>query len=236
MSEVLTWYSSGSQWKTFNLWVRDIAFRADYISRILDLWVIQPWDNVVEFWSWQGHKSKSLLQAFPDINFTWVELSPEMITKAQKRIPEARFMQWDMTNSADVPDNIEVALYFQSLHHLDINARSEAAQVVHEKLPEGWKVVIIDSFHPDVQSDVYDTLYRAYAVLSQHPWNKLQQLHHSVRSLIHPDEYDASDYWYYSPEKCNILWISQSELFHLHHQITPFMWKAISDILVFEKR
>ena len=216
--------------------MRDLAFRADYVHRILDTWVIQKWNNVVEFWSWQGHKSKSLLRSFPDINFTWVELSPKMIVKAKKRLPRINFIQWDMTKFQDIPNEIDVACYFQSLHHLDLQGRSEAAEVIHKKLPEKWNVIVIDSFAPEVQSDIYDASYRAYAVLSQYPWNKLQQTYHSARSLIVPWDYKSADYWYFSPEKGNILWDSQSELFELKHQITPFWWVAISDILVFEKR
>jgi len=39
MTEVLTGYSSWSMWKSANLWARNIAFRVDYINRILDIWV-----------------------------------------------------------------------------------------------------------------------------------------------------------------------------------------------------
>ena len=236
MTEVLTGYSSWSMWKSANLWARNIAFRVDYINRILDIWVVQRWDKVVELWSWQGHKSKTLLRAMPWVDYTWVELFPEMIAKAHKRLPYADFRQWDMTNPDDIPSEVDVAFYLQSLHHLDIDGRSEAAQAVHEKLSANGRVVIVDSFVPEVQSAIHETTYRAYAVWAQFPSNKIWQTFHALRSMRKPGEYDPADYWYHSPKKTNILGKEQSDLFTLRHDITPFWDKAISDILVFEKR
>ena len=235
MAEILTWYTWDSLWKSINLWARDIAFRADYIHRILDTHVVQRWDKVVEFWSWQGHKSKTLLRAMPGIDYTWVELFPEMIAKARKKLPFAHFTQWDMTNPEDIPDDINVAFYLQSLHHLDLDGRWKAAQVIYDKLPVNGKIVIVDSFVPEVQNAIHAAVYRAYAVLAQHPWNKFSQSYHAVRSFKRPDEYDPADFWYYSPRKTDILWESQSEMFKLLHDITPFWGKAISDTMIFEK-
>jgi hypothetical protein len=144
-----------------------------------------------------------------------------------------------MTNPEDIPDDIDVACYFQSLHHLDLDWRWRAAEAIHQKLPPNGKVIIIDSFRPEepwIKQERFDTRNRAYAVLSQYPWNKLQQIYHSARSIWRPDEYDPADYGYYSPEKSNILWVTQSELFNLQYQVTPFNGLAISDIMIFEKR
>jgi len=172
----------------------------------------------------------------PWVDYTWVELFPEMIAKAHKRLPYADFRQWDMTNPDDIPSEVDVAFYLQSLHHLDIDGRSEAAQAVHEKLSANGRVVIVDSFVPEVQSAIHETTYRAYAVWAQFPSNKIWQTFHALRSMRKPGEYDPADYWYHSPKKTNILGKEQSDLFTLRHDITPFWDKAISDILVFEKR
>ena len=64
-----------------------------------------------------------------------------------------------MTKAEDVPDNIDVAFYIQSLHHLALEQRSEAAEVIHDKLSPSGKVVVIDSFNPN------SIVNRAYAVL-----------------------------------------------------------------------
>jgi hypothetical protein len=44
-----------------------------------------------------------------------------MIAKAQARLPDELFKQGDMTNPEDIPDDVDVACYFQSLHHLDLD-------------------------------------------------------------------------------------------------------------------
>ena len=236
MLEVLGGYSSWGVWKAANLWSRNQAFRADYIHRIIDTGVVKRWDKVVEFWSWQGHKSKTLLRALPWIDYTWVELFPEMSAKAQQKLPYANFVQWDMTNPDDIPDGVDVAFYLQSLHHLDLEGRWKTAETIHDKLPTNGKIVIVDSFVPEVQSAMHEAAYRAYAVWSQYPWNKWQQTYHALRSFKRADEYDPVEYWYHSPKRTDILWESQWEMFTLLHEITPFFGKAISDILIFEKR
>jgi len=236
---VLPGYANGSLFKRASLWTRDRAFWAGYIGKILDAGVINSWDHVVELWSWQGHKSKTLLKASPEIRFNGIEISPDMIARAQKRLPKESFRQGDMTNPDDIPDNIDVACYFQSLHHLDVEGRWLTAKAVHQKLSPTGKIVIIDSLRPEepwVKQERFDTRNRAYAVLSQYPWNKLQQIYHSIRSRKEPDDYNPEELGYHSPERSNILWEAQSELFHLRAQITPFGWKAISDIMIFEKR
>jgi len=195
MSEVLSWYSSWSLWKSANLFARNLAFQADYIHRILEAWAVQRWDRVVELWSWQGHKSKTLLRAMPWIDYSWVEISPEMIAKAQKRLPYADFTQWDMTKSEDIPEGVDVAFYLQSLHHLDLQWRWQAAQAIHERLSANGKIVVVDSFVPEMQSILHEAVYRAYAVLAQYPWNKWEQVFHALRSFKRPDDYDPAEYW-----------------------------------------
>lgn len=236
MSEVLTWYSSGSSWKSLNLAARNLALKTWYISHLRDTWVIQGGDKILELWCGQWHKLQTMIQSFRDATFKWLELYPEMIEKAKERIPNTEIIQWDMMQAEDIPDEIDVACYFQSLHHLDLEGRTQAAEVIHSKLNDKGRVLIIESLKPEVQSAFFDSVNRAYAVLSQYPWNKTEQFYHSVKSFINPWEYNPEDYGYFSPQRENILWGSQSALFELKHQITPFWWLAISDILIFEKK
>lgn len=236
MSEVLTWYESWSTWKTLNLALRDVALKLWYLDIIENQWVFKTGDTVLELWCGQGHKLKSISKKFPNVKFGGLELSENMLQKAQMRLPDTSLIQWDMTQDSDIPDDIDVACYFQSLHHLDVAGRTKAAEVIHRKLSSDGRVLIIDSLQPENQSQMYDTLYRAYAVLSQYPWWKLWQTYNALRSIVKPWEYDAKDYWYFAPTVENILGEWQQDLFILKTQITPFGGKAISDILIFDKK
>jgi len=207
-----------------------------YLDIIEKQGVFRPGDSALELWCGQWHKLKSISKKFPDVRFEWLERSEHMLQKAQKRLPETTLIQWDMTLDSDVPDNIDVACYFQSLHHLDVVWRTKAAEVIHRKLSSDGRILIIDSLQPENQSQIYDTLYRAYAVLSQYPWWKLWQTYNALRSVVKPWEYNARDYWYFAPTVANILGEGQQDLFTLKTQITPFRGNAISDILIFDKK
>lgn len=160
MSEVLTWYESWSSWKTLNLALRDVALKLWYLDIIENQWVFRPGDFALELWCGQGHKLRSISERFPDVRFEWLELSENMLQKAQVRLPDTKLIQWDMTLDSDVPDDIDVACYFQSLHHLDISGRTKAAEVIHRKLSSDGRVLIIDSLQPESQNRMYDTLYK----------------------------------------------------------------------------
>lgn len=236
MSEALIWYESWSHWKTLNLALRDIALKLWYLDIIENQWVFRSGDTALELWCGQWHKLKSLSKKFPDVSFQWLELSKDMLQKAQVRLPDINLIHWDMTCNSDIPDELNVACYFQSLHHLDIAWRTKAAELIHKKLCSDGRVLVIDSLQPESQSQIYDTLYRAYAVLSQYPWWKLTQTYNALRSVVKPWEYDTNDYWYFAPTIANILGEGQQDLFTLRKKITPFGGKAISDILIFDKK
>ena len=119
---------------------------------------------------------------------------------------------------------------------MNLEQRTEAADVIHRKLSDKGRVLIIDSLKPEVWAWLFQYVNRAYAVLWHYPWHKWQQLYHSARSFVKPWEYNAKDYGYHSPSEHDILWKEQTVLFNLTHKITPFFGRAISDILIFEKR
>lgn len=236
MSEVLTWYETWSSWKTLNLALRDVALKLWYLDIIEKQGVFRSGDSALELWCGQWHKLKSVSERFPNVKFKWLELSENMLQKAQARLPDTTLIQWDMTLDSDIPDDVDVACYFQSLHHLDIASRTKAAEVIHRKLSSKGRVLIIDSLQPENQSQIYDTLYKAYAVLSQYPWWKSAQIYNALRSMVKPWEFDARDYWYFAPKVENILGEGQQDLFSITAQIRPFWGKAISDILIFDKK
>ena len=236
MQTWLAWYEKPNRWKDANLFARKLAFQVGYIPHFQRLWLIESWSQVLELWAGQGHKLDVLRSTFRDAVFRGLELHPWMIEKAKEKFSWIDITQWDMTNPDDIPYSIDVACYFQSLHHLDISWRTRAAEVIHAKLRDWGKVIVIDSFKPEVRSRIWESSSRAYAVLGHYPWWKWKQVLHAGISLILPNKYNPADYWYHSPKIWDILWEEQSEFFDLRYQITPFFGVAISKILVFEKR
>lgn len=216
-------------------------FEKFYIPKIISWGYIQSWDYVVEFWSWQWHKSEILLESWIDMKFTGIKLEQQMLDKSIERLwSHIDLRQGNMIHAQDIPENMDVTCFFQSLHHLNVDQRSQAAQNIYQKLNSNGTIIVVDSFQPydGIMKQVFDSVNRFYAVLWHYPDTKTQQIKNALMSIISPDIYQAEDYGYFSPQEHNILWEKQDELFDLKESIDvkAYGFPCISKILIFKKK
>lgn len=235
--------TASSDSKEKNLHIRGEIFDKYYIPYLLDLWIFKSWDNCIELWCWQWHKLKKLIDAFPWVNFVWLEKSIEMISKAKKKLPETRIIKWDITSMEDISnESKDVVLLFQVLHHLPEEERSTAYQEIIRILKKWWYVVVIASFRPEsnqFKQVIWDIIYRFYSVLSQYPVESLiSRTNQALLSIIRPSKYIPEDFWYFNLAQKDLFWVNNSWLTH-KQTITPRILyntiPCISDMLIFQK-
>jgi len=241
MLQLSSWYQDPDTWKNLNLAARGTMFEKFYIPKIIWWEYIQSWDYVVEFWSWQWHKSEILLESWIDMKFTGIELEQQMLDKSIERLwSHVDLRQWNMIDIQSIPERMDVACFFQSLHHLNTEQRSQVATNIYQNMNDNARVIIVDSFQPenDLMKQIFDSVNRFYAVLWHYPDTKIQQITHALMSIISPDIYNAEDYGYFSPQEYNILWEKQDELFDLKESIDvkAYGFPCISKILIFKKK
>lgn len=234
--------SAQSPSKEKNLARRAGIFEKHYIPFLKELGIITVWSDCLELWCWQCHKWEKLIHNFPDINYSWIDNSENMLNQAIKRLPDYNLSLWDITNMPEIWDNSQdIMCLFQVIHHLDLENRNKMYNEIFRILKPNWHIIIIESFRPDsneVKGAIWDVVNRFYAVLSQHPDISLRKrICEAIKSIIFPSNYNPEDYWYFPFNFDNMLW-ENNEL-KLIFSVTPKVLyetiPCISDMHVFKK-
>ncbi|EKD66505.1 MAG: hypothetical protein ACD_49C00038G0039 [uncultured bacterium (gcode 4)] len=228
--------------KENNLKRRSNIFEKYYIPHLIKLDIFKKWDKCIELWCGQWHKLQKLINNFPEVEFSWLEKSEVMLSKAKEKLLNIEVKKWDILNLSNLNQAYDIIFLSQVLHHLDEKDRKDAYKEIFKKLKNGWYIIIIDSFRPEssvIKQKIWDITNRFYAVLSQYPISSLgERLNHAINSILVPDFYNPEDFWYFSPERNNVLWWENQEL-TLLHTITPKIFQntipCISDMLIYQK-
>ncbi|MDD2486985.1 MAG: class I SAM-dependent methyltransferase [Candidatus Gracilibacteria bacterium] len=229
--------------KVTNLLIRSKIFQRYYIPLLKSLNVFQYKESCIELGCGQGHKLEVLKNSFSNIDFSGLEKSPLMLSKARERLPNTRLLEGDITDMKNIPnESKDIVCLFQVLHHLSEENRNKSYNEVMRILSPNGKVVVIGSFRPEegkINQVLWDYAYRFYAVLSMHPSESLIiKTSHAAMSIISPYYYNAEKFGYY-PLSHSTVFGKEYPGLKLLNTITPKVLgdtiPCISDILIFQK-
>ena len=75
------------------------------------------------------------------IDYTWVDLSKELLLEAQKIFPEKKFFNLNMINIDEIKEKFDNIFFIASFHHLNsIEQRDLVLKKAKNLLKENWKI------------------------------------------------------------------------------------------------
>ena len=75
------------------------------------------------------------------IDYTWVDLSKELLLEAQKNFPEKKFLNLNMINIDEIKEKFNNIFFIASFHHLNsIEQRDLVLKKARNLLEENWKI------------------------------------------------------------------------------------------------
>jgi len=75
------------------------------------------------------------------IDYTWVDLSKELLLEAQKNFPEKKFFNLNMINIDEIKEKFDNIFFIASFHHLNsIEQRDLVLKKAKNLLKENWKI------------------------------------------------------------------------------------------------
>ena len=106
--------------------------------------------NFLDIWcgSWRLLEQFSNYFPIDDINYTWVDLSSQMLLNAEKNFPSKKFIELNMLDLNDLPSwSFDFIFFIASFHHLySLEDRLSVLENVKNLLKKGWVIFMTNWF------------------------------------------------------------------------------------------
>lgn len=137
-------------WEAWSARVTDDP-RSDWLARLVAL--VPPGGNVVELGCGNGTaETRELAERF---RLTGVDLSAEQLRRARERVPDAEFLQADLTSVEFEPESLDAICAFYVFNHVPRDLLPDLLQRIHGWLRPGDVLLAtfgagdLDNWHGD---------------------------------------------------------------------------------------
>jgi len=87
------------------------------------------WKKILDVWCWSGRLLEFIKGKFKDFDYTWLDLSEELLKIARESHSEEKFEHMSMLDIDKLDKKFDAVFFIASFHHLDtVEKRSETLQ------------------------------------------------------------------------------------------------------------